>query len=176
MSKTPLQLAGVRSGRLVGIKPVEQNSLKQWKWLCKCDCGNTSVVLGSRINTGSTNSCGCLAREKTSQRARTHGLSKTPEYKLFLNAKTRCTNKNRKQWPDYGGRGIKFLFTSFEQFLAELGPRPSPKHSVERLDNEGHYEPGNVAWATREEQNRNQRPRKVPCPRSPDTGRFVRAS
>jgi len=89
-----------------------------------------------------------------------HGMTTTPEYRAYKAARTRCNNPNTEQWRDYGGRGIKFLFTSFEQFLAELGSKPSPKHTLDRINNDGHYAPGNVRWATRHEQKINQRPRK----------------
>lgn len=82
------------------------------------------------------------------------------EYDIFKMARRRCTVPSNPKWLDYGGRGIKFLFTSFEQFIKELGPRPSPTHTVDRRDNNGNYEPGNVRWATMREQIANRRPRK----------------
>jgi hypothetical protein len=81
----------------------------------------------------------------------------SPEYHAYTSAKGRCTFSGNKHWKHYGGRGIKFLFTSFEQFFAELGARPTEKHSVDRKDNNGNYEPGNVRWATQSEQTKNQR-------------------
>jgi|SRR5579864_1972026 len=88
---------------------------------------------------------------------RTHGLSFSPEYFTYQNARQRCTNPKAMKYNNYGGRGIKFLFTSFEQFLADVGPRPSPQHSLDRKRNEGHYEPGNVKWSTKQEQAANKR-------------------
>lgn len=79
------------------------------------------------------------------------------EYEAFLAARNRCTNPEHPAYKHYGGRGIKFLFTSFEQFFKELGPRPSNKHSVDRENNDGNYESGNVHWATKSEQNSNRR-------------------
>jgi hypothetical protein len=79
------------------------------------------------------------------------------ERAAYTSALYRCTNPKSKAWKDYGGRGIKFLFTSFEQFMACIGPRPSSKHMLDRKDNNGHYEVGNVRWATRSEQNKNKR-------------------
>jgi hypothetical protein len=92
---------------------------------------------------------------------RTHGLTRnngkrTPEYQAYAGAKHRCTNPNSKNFKHYGARGIRFLFTSFEQFFAELGPRPNGLE-LDRVDNDGHYEPGNVRWATSSQQKLNRR-------------------
>jgi len=92
---------------------------------------------------------------------RTHGLTRkngkrTPEYQAYAGAKHRCTNPNNKEFPHYGGRGIRFRFTSFEQFFATLGPRPR-EMSLDRINNNGNYEPGNVRWASSSQQQRNRR-------------------
>jgi hypothetical protein len=87
-------------------------------------------------------------------------MSTTPEFAAYRGAKHRCTNPNDKLWMNYGGRGIQFHFLSFEQFFAELGLKPTPKHSLDRRDNDGNYEPGNVRWATETEQQNNRRPFK----------------
>ena len=84
--------------------------------------------------------------------------SDTPEYKIYRGAKKRCEDPNRKEFKYYGGRGIKFLFDSFENFLTAVGPRPSPDHTLERLDNNRHYEKGNLAWVTRSENLKNRNP------------------
>jgi len=88
---------------------------------------------------------------------RTHGLSSGPEFAAYIEAKYRCSTKAKNPNPDYAGKGIKFRFTSFEQWYSELGPRPSPKHGVDRINTLGHYEPGNIRWATQQEQCRNRR-------------------
>lgn len=87
-----------------------------------------------------------------------HGMCGTPESNACIQAKARCTNPKDASWKDYGGRGIQFRFASFEEFFAELGPRTSPAHSLDRINNDGHYEIGNVRWATKQEQRANQRP------------------
>jgi len=88
-----------------------------------------------------------------------HGMSFSPEYHAYQMAKYRCTNPESECWKDYGARGIRFRFTSFAQWFAELGLRPTQQHSVDRKDVNGHYAPGNVRWATRTEQELNKRPR-----------------
>ena len=86
-----------------------------------------------------------------------HGWRRTLEYKAYQNAKQRCTNPANKDFPDYGGRGIEFHFRSFEEFLAAVGPKPDPALTLDRIDNDGHYEASNCRWATRSEQRHNQR-------------------
>lgn len=85
-----------------------------------------------------------------------HGMSNTPEYWAYRNAKQRCTNPNDANWKDYGARGIRFLFDSFVQWFADLGPRPTAQHSADRINNDGHYAPGNLRWATRQVQEANK--------------------
>src|ERR1700676_2787012 len=89
----------------------------------------------------------------------THGMTLSPEYKAYQMAEQRCTNLKDKRYADYGGRGIEFRFASFEEFYKCIGPRPSSKHSLDRVKNEGHYEKGNVRWATPSEQQQNKRRR-----------------
>lgn len=118
------------------------------------------VAIRAAANRGKKRNAESLANMSAGRKGKgvTHGMSNSPEYGIYANEKYRCTNPKNKDWEDYGGRGIKFLFTSFEQFFAELGPRPSPQHSVDRIDDDGNYEPGNVRWATASQQNRNRRP------------------
>ena len=139
------------------------NTDRKAMWLCKCSCGNEITTLGKSLRKGLTQSCGCLQKERAHLSSYKHGHAGkwksrgTPEYETYKNAKQRCTNPKVEHYKDYGGRGIKFLFKNFEQFFTELGLRPSDKHSVDRINNDGHYEPGNVRWATREEQQANTR-------------------
>jgi hypothetical protein len=159
MSKI-LDLAGQRFGRLTALHRAPSKK-QQAYWACRCDCGTVKVARTCALRSGKTQSCGCLQRELAAEQFSTHKMSATPEYGIWLNMRQRCTNPRRKEWPRYGGRGIECRFTSFEQLLAEIGPRPSPRHSVDRINTNGHYEPGNVRWATREQQSRNKRTNRL---------------
>jgi hypothetical protein len=151
-------------GRLtvVAIAP----SATKWhrRFLCRCSCGRTKTVFGTNLVRGRTQSCGCLQKERTRDAQTEHGHtaddSKTPEYAAWSNIIQRCTNKARKDYARYGGRGIRVCkrwVNSFEHFLADVGRRPSDKHSIDRIENDGHYEPGNVRWVIEATQQRNKR-------------------
>jgi hypothetical protein len=155
-----LDLAGQRFGRLTVLHLTASQRAGAY-WACRCDCGVVKSVLSNSLRRGATQSCGCLHRELVAEKFSTHKMSETPEYGIWLNMRTRCTNPRRKDWPRYGGRGIECRFTSFEQFLAEIGPRPSPRHSVDRINTNGHYEPGNVRWELPKQQNRNRRTNRL---------------
>lgn len=132
-------------------------------WLCKCDCGQIRVVEGRSLTRGRSSSCGCLNNENTVKRNTTHGYTHNPTriYKIWIGMVQRCTNKKEPHYKDYGGRGIKVCdkwLNSFENFLADVGERPSLKHSLDRFpDNDGNYEPNNIRWATKKEQQENRR-------------------
>jgi len=155
-----IQMAGKSIGRLTVLKRVENDRHGKARFLCRCECGNETVVVGRNIRIGNSLSCGCLHDEQR-RRSKTHGQAHrkkfSPEYISFKSAKQRCTNKRNKDYKNYGARGVQFRFESFEQFFAEVGKRPSSEHSIDRKNNEGHYERGNVRWATPTEQRKNQR-------------------
>jgi hypothetical protein len=152
---------GNRYGRLLVVARAKNNEYGQACWLCQCDCGGEPItVAGYSLRQKNTESRGCLRSETTAKKNvanRTHGAKLTPEYAAYMSAKGRCNNPRNRSYKDYGGRGIKFLFTSFEQWFGEIGPRPSPHHSHDRIENDGNYEPGNVQWATKKYQANNRR-------------------
>lgn len=129
-------------------------------WSCRCECGTETLVSAHYLKNGGIKSCGCLVNDVCGTATRTHGLSKTRLYGLWCNAVRRCTLPTHRDYENYGGRGIKMCDRwrqSFEAFLQDMGQRPSPRHELDRIDNDGDYEPGNVRWATRKEQCRNTR-------------------
>ena len=137
--------------------------------IARCDCGREAIVVFKNIKRGGSTGCKtCAARKNATKHGAARTGQNTAEYRAWCSMITRCTNPNRKKWPDYGGRGITVCErwrNSFENFLADMGPRPSPKHSVDRYpNNDGNYEPGNVRWATKAEQANNRRPRKRRAP------------
>lgn len=129
--------------------------------LCLCDCGALRAVRHSHLWDGSSKSCGCLQRELARQKAIRHGLFSNAEtgyiVKAFNGIQQRCTNPNCHSYSVYGGRGIELRFRDVDHLYQEVGPRPSPSHSIDRINTEGHYEPGNVKWSTPVEQQRNRR-------------------
>lgn len=134
-------------------------------WFCVCSCGTRVIVTGTDLKRRNTRSCGCLRREQLLARNLIHGQAQrgkvTQEYRAYQDAKKRCTNPLATGWNSYGGRGIKFLFHSFNEFIACVGPKPSRRYELDRIDVNGNYAPGNLRWVTKLESRRNQRKVKV---------------
>lgn len=156
----PKDVTGQRFGRLVALKRTgRQMKSGGYYWSCRCDCGNEPEIHVSKLTAGVTRSCGCLHADVMHGLAK-HGMTDSPEMRAWAAMKQRCLNPKNKRYADYGGRGISICpewVGSFERFFADVGPRPSPTHSLNRIDNNGNYDRENVAWATRAEQRYNRR-------------------
>lgn len=145
-------LIGARFAWLTVISYEIDPHRKRGMLTCRCDCGRMTVVRKSSITSGGTISCGCR-RGKNAK----HGMKGTPEYMAYDAARQRCRRRSHGQYRNYGGRGIEFRFDNFDQFFAEIGMRPGPSFSLDRIDVNGHYEPGNIRWAALEMQMNNRR-------------------
>lgn len=153
-------------GRLTVVS-FSHNTSKQQYWHCLCTCGKETAVMRGSLLSKETESCGCLRRDVVSQCQTTHGDTRKvrkAEYVCWARMIQRCENSRTRCFSDYGGRGIKVCLQwreSYETFLKDMGRRPSVKHSIDRIDNDGNYEPSNCKWSTRQEQSCNRRNNKV---------------
>lgn len=162
MPNRVLDLTGQRFGRLTVLNIAHRKRDAQGDvrifWLCKCDCGNTCIVRRSQLRSGSTKSCGCLSRELSSSRNKTHGLYGTKIYKIWSGMKSRCRYSSCQDYKYYGGKGITYCeewndFTSFYEWAIENGYQDGL--SLERINVKGNYEPSNCKWVTLREQRYN---------------------
>jgi len=163
-----LDLTGKVFSRLTVIRSVGRNSQQRVLWECRCTCGKLTVVFSSHLVNKNTTSCGCFHKERVgevvSKRNTTHGLSRSVEYVVWAGMIQRCNNPLHASYHNYGGVGISVCeewLNSFEQFYADMGPRPSKGHSIERLCTSGPYCKENCCWATRKEQNNNRKSNRV---------------
>lgn len=146
-------------GNIYGLLTVVEEAASKTHgahWLCKCECGNTTIAAGSHLRQGRVASCGCRRREHGHA---VHG-QRSVEYQAWCAMVARCECKTHQNYKNYGGRGISVCREwreSYETFFASLGTRPTPGRSLDRINNDGNYEPGNVRWATKVQQNRNRR-------------------
>jgi hypothetical protein len=177
-----VDLTGQRFGRLVALEMLRGGGDARVR--CACDCGAEATPLAYNLRNGNTSSCGCLLREKAAERGRhmgpimgaanrIHGMKDSPTYARWQDAKKRCYSLQNKRFALYGGRGIVMCErwrNSFVAFLSDMGECP-PKHTLERLDNDKGYEPGNCVWATREQQAQNRRCNKA----TPEIVRQIRS-
>lgn len=161
-------ISGMRFGSLVAIEKVGKKPNGNAVWRFLCDCGEVAETEAYSAKTGKVVSCKTCGSLRSRAASKTHGMTETPEYRIWGGIKTRCFNSRSSSFKNYGGRGIvmcKKWAKSFDAFIADMGTRPSPNHSIERKNTNGNYEPGNCVWATAIEQANNKR-----------TNRFVDAS
>lgn len=162
MSKV-VNVKGKKFGRLTVVEFDSIDPKNGAKWRCVCDCGHEIVVLSHNLRTGNTKSCGCIPSENARILSASHGLSRTAEYTTWVNMIQRCTNSKSTYYGSYGGRGIKVCdrwLHSFLAFYEDMKTKPSAKHSIDRIDVNGNYEPNNCKWSTDSEQMSNRRPYK----------------
>jgi len=160
---TAIDLTGRRFGDLVVLRREDSNKPGKVMWRCACECGAECTIPAGDLRSGKQKHCSArcpIRAAKQSVRHKTHGQTETPEYAAWQNAVQRTTNPRNPEWRRYGGRGIRMCFESFAAFVSEVGPRPSPAHSIDRIDNNGNYERGNLRWATKTQQTHNRRARR----------------
>ena len=132
-------------GRLTAVEQVATNPIK---YRCRCSCGTTTIVAAANLRSGHTQSCGCLHRERTSQATKTHGMTRTPTYRSWLDMNRRCDFPAHDKFKYYGGKGIRVCsrWKSFENFLIDMGPRPSVDYVIGRIDHNKDYQKSNCQW------------------------------
>lgn len=157
-----MDLTGHRFGMLVAEQPEGKDKQGRILWICKCDCGNTKKIRAVHLRNGAVQSCGCEKYKKIAAKVTIHGYASggkvRPIYTSWAQMNARCSNPNHNRYHRYGGRGIKVCdqWKTFEGFLKDMGDSWSEGLSIDRIDNDGDYEPSNCRWSTPKEQAANR--------------------
>ena len=152
-------ITGQRFGALVPLQYEWDGGLRKTRWLCRCDCGTEKWVTKDNLRSGGTISCGCVRLKATRERSRIHGMARTRPYRVWAAMIYRCSNEACKDFRHYGGRGIAVCeeWRDFQKFWEDMRIGYQPGLEIDRIDNDGNYEPKNCRWATRSQQMKNCR-------------------
>ena len=153
------KMIGSKFGRLTVLSREGKDNHRRILYKCECECDNITIVHGTRLRTGRVLSCGCYRLDKLREKCVTHGKTKSPEYTTFINMRARCYNPSHMYYYNYGGRGIIVCdrwLESFENFYKDMGDKPFKEAQIDRIDNDGNYEPSNCRWVTPKENSNNK--------------------